>query len=368
MGDPRLDKLARVLVRYSVAVKRDQLVRIHGAPVSLPLIETLFREVIEVGGHPYVEIGSESTNEIFLKRANDDQLKYVSPIRKYAVEQIDASIGIWADENTKALSNVDPNRQAIASAARRPVMETFLKRAAQGELRWTGTQYPTQASAQDAEMSLGEYEDFVFNAGLLQENDPISAWKEISQRQARFVDFLNQKQDIRIQAPNGTDLSFSVAGRTWINCDGHENFPDGEVFSAPVEDSVNGTIEYSFPAVHNGREVHDIRLTFEDGQVVDASASKNQDYLIGMLDQDPGARILGECAVGTNYSITQYTRNTLFDEKIGGTCHLALGATYPETGGKNSSGLHWDMVCDLRKGGTIAADGEVFHKDGQWQV
>ena len=368
MGDPRLDKLARVLVHYSVAVKPDQLVRIQGAPVSLPLIESLFGEVVEAGGHPHVEIISESTNEIFLKHASDDQLNYVSPIRKYAVEQIDASIGIWADENTKALSNVDPKRQAMASAARRPGMETFLKRAAQGELRWAGTQYPTQASAQDAEMSLREYEDFVFNAGLLHERDPIEAWKKVSERQQRLVDFLNQKQEIRILAPNGTDVSFSVSGRTWINCDGHENFPDGEVFSAPVEDSVNGTIRYSFPAVHSGREVHDIRLTFADGRVVDAAASKNQAYLIEMLDQDPGARILGECAIGTNYSITQYTRNTLFDEKIGGTCHLALGATYPETGGKNSSGLHWDMVCDLRQGGTIAADGEVFHKGGQWHV
>ena len=158
----------------------------------------------------------------------------------------------------------------------------------------------------------------------------------------------------------------SLAGRTWINCDGHENFPDGEVFSGPVLDSVNGQINFSFPAVYHGREVQDVKLTFRDGKVVDASAGKGEDYLISMLDMDAGSRFLGECAIGTNYAIHQYTRNTLFDEKIGGTVHFALGAGYPETGNDNQSGLHWDMVVDLRSGGHIEIDGQRFNVNGRF--
>ena len=213
-------------------------------------------------------------------------------------------------------------------------------------------------------MSLSEYEDFVFNAGLLNEPDPVAAWRHVSQRQQRLVDLLDGKSDYRVTAANGTDLRMSVAGMRWINCDGHENFPDGEVFTGPVLDSVNGTVNFSFPAVHHGREVQDVRLTFKNGKVVDASAGKGEDFLVSMLDMDAGSRSLGECAIGTNYNIKQYTRNTLFDEKIGGTVHFALGAGYPETGNTNASGLHWDMVVDLRTGGTIRIDGQVISENG----
>ncbi len=309
---------------------------------------------------------SDAMDEAYYRLASDEQLKYVSPVSQFLVEKIDVSIGIWADENTKAMTNVDPKKQAMAAQARRPISKRFLERAAKGELHWVGTQYPTQASAQDAEMSLREYEEFVFNGGLLHLPDPIAAWKEISQRQQRLVDHLNKTKEVRVIGKD-TDLRLGVAGRTWINCDGHENFPDGEVFTGPIEDAVNGTIRYSFPAVHHGRECHDIVLTFKDGKVVDARASKGQDFLIAMLDQDAGARILGEFAIGTNFGITRYTKNTLFDEKIGGTCHAALGAAYPETGGKNDSGLHWDMVCDLRQPGCrIEVDGKTILEEGKF--
>ncbi|HEX5245419.1 MAG TPA: aminopeptidase [Tepidisphaeraceae bacterium] len=366
MRDPRLEKLADVLVNYSVGVKKDQLVRITGAPVSLPLVMAIYRKVLEAGGHPFLRMAPEEAQENFLKIANDEQLKFLNPINLFEIEKIDCSIGIWADENTRSLTNVDPKRVGMSQAARKPIMEIFLKRAADKKLHWCGTQFPTQASAQDAEMSLAEYENFVFGAGLLDLENPVAGWKKMSEGQQRLADLLNGKSEYHVKADNGTDVRMSVAGRRWINCDGHENFPDGEVFTGPVLDSVNGVICFSFPAVHHGREVQDVRLTFKDGKVVDASASKGEAFLISMLDTDAGSRFLGECAIGTNYSIRQYTRNTLFDEKIGGTVHFAVGAGYPETGNTNQSGLHWDMVVDLRKGGFIEIDGIRISENGKF--
>jgi aminopeptidase len=366
MRDPRLAKLSDVLVNYSVGVKAGQSVRISGSPVAQPLIVELYRTVLQAGGHPLVRMVPDEVGEIFYKTASDEQLKYFSPITLHEIEQIDCTIGIWADQNTKALTGCDPRKIGIAQAARKQYMEIFLKRAAEGKLRWTGTQFPTNAAAQDAEMSLSEYGDFVFKAGMLDHDDPVAAWKKLSDRQQRLVDLLNGKGDYHVVAVNGTDVRMSVAGHRWINCDGHENFPDGEVFTGPVLDSVDGTIHFSFPAVHHGREVQDVRLKFRDGKVVDASAAKGGDFLISMLDTDSGSRLLGECAIGTNYQIRQYTRNTLFDEKIGGTVHFALGAGYPETGNSNQSGLHWDMVVDLRPGGYIEIDGEKINVNGKF--
>ncbi|HEY8667819.1 MAG TPA: aminopeptidase [Tepidisphaeraceae bacterium] len=366
MRDPRLEKLASVLVNYSVGVKPGQIVRINGGAIAEPLIVELYRRVLAAGAHPVVRMAPDVLQEIFFKTASDDQLQWVNPLSIQEYETVDCSIGIWADENTRSLSNVDPARMSMSAAARKPLMDIFMRRAAAGALKWSGTQYPTQASAQDAEMSLEEYENFVYGAGLLDRDDPVAAWKQISQRQQKLVDFLNGKSDYHVVAANGTDVRLSLAGCTWINCDGHENFPDGEVFSGPVLDSVDGQINFSFPAVHHGREVQDAKLTFRHGKVVEASASKGEEFLISMLDMDAGARYLGECAIGTNYSIRQYTRNTLFDEKIGGTVHFAVGAGYPETGNANQSGLHWDMVVDLRKGGFVEIDGVKVNIDGKF--
>jgi aminopeptidase len=366
MRDPRLARLADVLVSYSVGVTKEQVVRISGPPVGQPLVVELYRAVLAAGGHPVVRMAPEELEEVFLKHGSDDQLRFVNPIQKFEYERIDASIGLWGEENTKALSNVDPKRIGLNQAARKPLLETFMKRSAEGKLRWVGTQYPTQGAAQDAEMSLAEYEDFVFSAGKLDRPDPVAAWKAVSERQQRLTDFLNGKRDYRVVAANGTDVTLSVAGMKWINCDGHHNFPDGEVFTGPVVDSVNGTIRFSFPAVHHGREVDGVRLVFRNGKVVEASADKGEEFLVSMLDTDAGSRFLGECAIGGNYDITRYTKNTLFDEKIGGTVHFALGAGYPETGNKNESGLHWDMVVDLRKGGFIEVDGVKVNVDGKF--
>lgn len=366
MTDSRIVKLANVLVNYSADVQQGDLVRLVGSPLSEPLLMELYRACLQAGAHPYVLMQPEASGELMFTYGSDEQISYQSPIVQHEIETIDVTISLWGSENTKALSRFGPDKLAKKSQARKNYMETFLKRSATGDLRWTGSQFPCQASAQDAEMSLRQYEDFVFKAGLLHLDDPLAAWKELSMRQERLVDFLNGKREIRFVTPQGTDLTLNVEDRLWLNSDGKKNFPDGEVFTGPVESQTQGVVCYSFPAVHGGRESDGIQLTFESGKVVDAKASKGEQFLIDMLDQDAGARILGEIAIGTNYSITEYTKNTLFDEKIGGTFHAAVGASYPETGGRNESGLHWDMVCDLRQGGQIFVDGELISENGRF--
>lgn len=370
MRDPRIEKLAKVIVEYSTNVQPGETARLNGDPVALPLLEAIYEHLIKRGAFVETRIVPDSFREMFFEFASDEQLAHQSAIGEFEVEKIDVSIGLWAETNTKALTNVDPSKQGVVAAARKHVMQRFLERAAEGKLKWCGTLFPTLASAQDAEMSLREYEDFVFNAGFLDKDDPVAEWKRIEKRQQKVVDYLNGKKEIHFKTDRGTDLLVNVEGMTWVNCCGRENFPDGEVFTGPnlaaADGGVNGIVKYSFPAVHHGNEVHDIVLTFERGRVVDAKASKNEEFLIKMLDLDEGARNLGEIAVGTNYSITRYSKNTLFDEKIGGTFHAAVGAGYPETGNSNESGLHWDMVCDLRTGGTITVDGEVISRDGRF--
>ncbi len=249
----------------------------------------------------------------------------------------------------------------------RPLSETYLKRSAAGDFHWCLTLYPTPAYAQDAEMGLQEYGEFVFHACFLNEEDPIARWRQLAERQQRLVDHLNQSHEVHILAP-GTDLRLGISGRTWVNSDGKHNLPSGEVFTGPQEEAVNGYITFTFPAVYGGREVRGVRLEFEDGRVVRASAEHNEPFLLEMLEADEGARYLGELAFGTNVHIQRFMRETLFDEKIGGTIHLALGQSYPETGGQNSSAIHWDMVCDLRDGGEVYVDGELFQKGGTFTL
>jgi len=371
MIDPRLVKLANVLVNYSTQVKKGDLVKILGSTVCEPLMLEIFSAVVRAGGNPYLQLVADETAERFLLDAAPHQLDYQNPIAQYEIETIDVLISAWGSTNTKSLSNADSAKQARVSRARRKWLTTFMNRHAipvgkKGNLRWVGTQCPTQSAAQDAEMSLRDYENFVFEAGMLNEKDPAAAWRKIGAAQQKVADYLNKVGEVRFRNPQGTDLTVSVKGRKWINCDGKANFPDGEVFSGPIEDATEGVVQYSFPAVHGGREVEGIRLQFKAGRVVDASATKNEDYLIKMLDQDKGARVLGEIAIGTNYRIQRYMKNTLFDEKIGGTFHAAVGSSIRESGGVNESGLHWDMVCDLRKGGTIEADGRVISRNGRF--
>jgi aminopeptidase len=367
MADPRVEAVAKILVDYSVEVKPNQLVRISGGTEGTPLILAVYQKVLERGAQPFLEIGLDGAEELLYTYAGDAQLDYVPRFRKDMIEQIHASIGIWTDVNTKRLTNIDPARQSRRAVALRPLSDRFLERAAKKELRWTGTLYPAQAFAQDAEMSLREFEDFVYKACLVHEPDPINAWKKVSKEQQRVTDWLNKAKQIHIVGPD-TDLELEVTGRKWINCDGHENFPDGEIFTGPIEKSVNGHIRYTYPACLHGREVEDVRLQFKDGKVIKATAAKNEQFLLKMLESDEGAKYMGEFAFGTNFGIQRFTKNTLFDEKIGGTIHLALGQGYPESGSKNKSAIHWDMVCDLRQGGEVHVDGTLFLKEGKIAV
>jgi aminopeptidase len=265
------------------------------------------------------------------------------------------------------MSGIDPKKQQIASQARQGLTQTYLERAAAEELRWTLTQYPCSAYAQDADMSLSEYEDFVYGATYCDKDDPIAEWQRIHDEQQKVVDWLAGKKQVTVQSPNAK-LSLSIEDRTFINSDGTKNMPSGEVFTGPVEDSVNGWVEYTYPAIVRGTEVDGIRLEFKDGKVIKASAEKNEEFMLTMLDTDEGSRYLGEFAIGTNYSIQQFTKSILYDEKIGGTFHMALGAGYPETGSKNKSAIHWDMICDIREDSEIKVDGELLYKDGKFVI
>jgi aminopeptidase len=365
LRDPRYAKLAEVIVNYSVGVQRGDLVEINGVPVAEPLVTEIYRQALMTGAYVYVRTHLPALTEIFFKTAKKHQLSFVNPVSEFEIEKVDKVISVWADDNTKALTNIDPKKQAMRSAAMRGIMKRWNEREAAGELVWAGTQFPCNAAAQDAEMSLAEYEDFVLRACLVHLKDPIAAWKRIHTRQAKICRMLNKKKKIRIVTKD-TDLTMNVEGRNWVNCDGKANMPDGEIFTGPIEDSVEGTIAFSFPACYMGREVHGVKLTFRKGKVTKASATKGKEFLLAMLDSDEGARRVGEFAVGTNYAIERFTRNTLFDEKIGGTVHMALGASIPESGGVNESGLHWDMVTDMRQGGKIYADGKIIYKGAKF--
>jgi aminopeptidase len=356
-----------VLVNYSVDVHPGDWVVIQSPVLGEPLANACARSVLKAGGNPTVLLASEEIQETMLREASEEQLSFNSPIRRLVMEQADATISILAPTNTRSLAGVDPNRMSRQSKAAEPIMEIFIQRSARGELRWTATQYPTPAAAQDAGMSLRTYADFVFGAGLLDQSDPVQAWKSLGERQQQLIDWLSDKETVHIVGP-GTDLTVSVAGRTWVNDNGHENFPGGEVFTGPVEDSVEGVIEFTYPAYLRGREVSGVRLVFKDGVVVEASAKSDEAFLHQMLDMDEGARRLGEFAFGTNPGIQEFTRNTLFDEKIGGTLHMALGRSYPETGGSNVSALHWDMVQNLREGAEVTVDGQLLSRNGEFCI
>lgn len=367
MSDPRLDRWAATLVQFCLQVRPGDLVLVRSMPEAAPLIREVYRHALLAGGHVTTHIALPGLDEVFYTVASDEQLSHVPPVESLYVEQYDCLLNINAAANTKALSGIDPGRMRRVAQARAALGAARMARSTRGQLRWCGTQYPTQAYAQDADMSLADYEAFVYAACRLDEADPVAAWYAQRDTQQRLIDWLTPRDQVHILGPD-TDLTLSVRGRTWVNSYGVRNFPSGEVFTGPIEDSANGSIRFTYPASVNGREVEDIRLWFENGRVVQATAAKNEDYLRAMLDSDPGARYLGELGIGANFGITRFTRSILYDEKIGGTVHLALGRSYPETGGLNQSAIHWDIVADLRRGGEVRVDGEPFMVNGQFQV
>ena len=366
-ADLRIEKLAQTLVDYSVAVREGDRVLINGSVLAEPLLKEIYAKVLQAGGHPLMMVSLPDTEEIFFRYASDEQLKHVPKPLELVMETYDVRISVIAESNTKTLSNVEPGKIVLQQRARTELMRTFMRRSAAGELRWTVALFPTNAFAQDAEMSLSEYEDFVYNACLPDMDDPVGYWQQFSARQEKIVSWLKGKTNLHIKGPE-TDLRLSIAGRSFVNCDGHYNMPDGEIFTGPVEDSIEGNVYFSYPSIYRGREVIGVRLWFEQSKVVKASADKNEDFLLQTLDTDAGSHFVGEFAIGTSQSITRFTREILFDEKIGGSFHMALGAGYPETGSKNESAIHWDMICDLRKGGEIWVDNERFYQNGKFMI
>jgi aminopeptidase len=365
--DARADALAQILVRYSTRVGEGDVCVIQSTTPAEVLVQAVYEEVLRAGGRPILQLSTEGAQAAFFNLASDEQLDWVAPTSEWLVENADAHIGIMADVNSRELSGTDPKKQARVSKARRELLETSMRRAASGEHRWALTLFPTHSYAGEAGMSLREYEDFYYSACLATDGDPVTAWERQSEEVKRLSEWIEGKEEVRVTAP-GTDITLGVAGRHWIPCYGEHNMPDGEFFTGPVEDSVNGEISFSFPASYGGRTVSGVRLRFENGKVVDATAEQGEDFLIEMLDTDDGARRLGELGIGTNYGISTGTKEILLDEKIGGTVHMAVGMSYPETGGTNTSAVHWDMVCDLRSGGALVVDGVELQRDGQFQV
>lgn len=365
MGDPQIEQLAELLVRYSTGIRHGDKVLIQGSSYASTLITAVYRSVLRAGGLPFLALSLPGLEEILLRDASDEQLVFLPPPLLLAIETYDVSITVLGQENTRALSRIDPQRIARYRQARKPVMDIFMHRAAEGALRWVVTLFPTNAYAQDAEMSLEEFEDFVYRACIPTSEDPVTYWQGFSLWQETLCRWLQGKKQVRVSAP-GTDLTLSIEHRRFVSCDGRHNMPDGEIFTGPVEESVEGHVSFTYPAIYEGREVSGIQLTFQNGKVIEARADKNEDFLRHLLTIDDGASYVGEFAIGTNQGITTFTREILFDEKIGGTFHLALGAGYPETGSINRSAIHWDMIGDLRKGGEIWVDGEIIYQDGHF--
>ena len=365
MPDPRVTRLADVLTRYSLEVGEGDTVLIDGPALAQPLFVELVKAVTEAGAHPMLRPRLERAEAALLEGASEAQIAAVTKLDEIEVEAPTRSITIWANANSRYMSSVPAATQAARSAATRPLFERFLARELAGEVRWCGTAFPSNAAAQDAGMSLPDWEDFVYRAGHLGDDDPVAFWQGQSAKQAAVAERLSGARELRIVADQ-TDLVVDVTGRRWDNADGHKNFPDGEVYTSPVEENTRGTIAFSFDATFMGNDVGGVRLRFEDGRVVDHEAARGGEFLGKMLEMDAGARYLGEVAFGMNEEIQAGTRDTLFDEKIGGTCHVALGMAFPECGGSNTSGLHWDLVCDLRSGGEVYADGELVSRDGRF--
>lgn len=370
MSDPRVINLAKILVHYSTEVQPGDKVLIFGVPTmstSMPLVEQVFREVLRAGGHPIVYPKFQNLEFTFFMEANEQQLTYVDPFYSLAINEFDCLITILGAINTKNLNTIDPGRQSIWAKANNEVWQVKFRRESTRDLKRVTTLYPTSGFAQDAEMSVGEFEDFVFSTTYSDIDEPIHRWQSIHDSQKILVEWLSGKKYVEVEGPN-VDLTLSIEGRTFINCDGKINMPDGEIFTGPVENSVNGWIRFSHPAIYWGREIEGVELRFRNGKVEEASAIKNEPFLKEMLETDEGSKYLGEFAFGTNYKIDRFIKSILFDEKIGGTIHLALGKGYPQTGSKNESAIHWDMICDMREGGQVHVDGELFYDSGEFKI
>ena len=361
MKDERLEKLARLLVEHSIGAGEGEQVVVSGGVAAEPLVKEVYRRLLDVGAVPVPLVQLPGMQEIFFGHAKEHHYEKTPPVLRALYEGADAFVSIMAPRNTRALAAVDPRKQQALGKRDKALQDLVLAKD-----RWALTLFPTEALAQESEMSLDDYEEFVFAAMALNEDDPVRYWREKAGEQGRLIERLEKADEVRITGP-GTDLTLSIKGRKFLNGDGTHNMPCGEIFTGPVEDSANGEVYFGIPGAVAGREVSGVKLRFEGGKVVEASAEKGEEYLNAMLDADEGSRFLGELGIGTNYGIPRATKNILFDEKLGGTVHLAVGRSYEKTGGKNESSVHWDLICDLRGGGELYADGELLQKSGEFR-
>ena len=366
MTDIRIEKLARILVDHSTRIVPGDRVAIEATTAAAPLVSAVYKRVLERGGQPHLLLDLPDQEEILFATASDAQLDFTPTFRRLAYEQFESRIRISSSTNTRGLSSVDPARQKRRQAALSPIMAAQFKRGADETLKWVSTAFPTEGYAMEAEMGLHAFEDFVYNACHAQEDDPVAYWNSIKEKQAKSMALLTGHDQVKLRGPN-VDLSLSVKGRTFINCYGTHNMPDGEIFTGPVENSVNGWVHFTFPAIINGVMVEGVELTFKDGKVEKATAKKNQAFLLEMIASDAGSSYVGEFAIGTNPDIDRFSHMILFDEKLGGTFHMALGAGYPDTGSVNKSIIHWDMICGLEDS-HITVDGELVYKDRKFLV
>jgi aminopeptidase len=356
---PDPDRFAALLCGYCLDVAPGQQVLVRSTTLAAPLLLALQREILDREAWPALRTSLPGQGEGYWAAARDVHLDSLSPGERAETETADCLLTIQAPENTSELASVDPARLARAARSRAAVRELAMQR------RWCGTLWPTPAGAQQAGMSTAGFAALVERALFLDRDDPVAAWGELSTRQARLIERLAGASELRIEA-EGTDLRLRVAGRTWVNSDGRRNMPSGEVFTGPVEDSAEGRIRFTIPSSPRGVAVAGIELEFRAGEVVAARADHGEAYLRETLATDAGASRLGEIGIGTNFGIDRPVGAILFDEKIGGTVHLAVGRSYPETGGTNESAVHWDMICDLRDGGRLSADGQTVLADGRF--
>ena len=361
-------KYAKLLVNYSLELKKGDKFYISSSYLAEDFLKEVYREALLAGAHPELDVGINGIGKMFYDTANDEQLAYVSPRAKYMVENYEAFLTVISPFNVKELENVDPSKKQTRSIARKDLRATHIKRAVgiERDMKWTACVFPTDAAAQECGMSKSEYEDFVCSACFLYENDPVAKWQELEKTQQAMIDYLSDKDNIHFLGKD-IDISFSAKGRKWMNCAGKLNMPDGEIATSPVEDSVNGKIRFTYPGIHMGQEIEDISLEVKDGQVIKWDAKKGKE-LLDKIFEIPGARRFGEAAVGTNSGVNKFTKNMLFDEKMGGTIHMAIGAAIPLCGGKNESAVHWDMLANMTDGGEIYANEELIYKNGKFSI
>lgn len=367
MSDPRVDRMARLIVEYSTRIRKGDRVAIEAEPAAAPLVRALYEHVLAAGGYPQPLISLPGLEETLVERGSDDQLDLPPIYRQHAYENFESRVRIYSQSNTKSMSGMDPARFARRARTIHSIIQTQIERGSRGDFRWITTLYPTQAYAQDAEMSLRQFEDFVFGACHVDDGapDPVAYWQGVREAQQQAVEAFSGHDRVEVRGPN-CELTLSVRDRVFMNSCGTHNMPDGEIYTGPVEESVNGWVRFTYPAIYNGVAVEGAEITFSNGRVSKVTAAKNQDFLLKMIETDAGARYLGEFAIGTNFEIDKFTGQILFDEKIGGSFHMALGAGYPETGSKNKSAIHWDFICDMRVDSEILVDGQPFYKNGKF--